>query len=364
MPLVRAVPRRRSGIGAASARHGYNLPPRPALPGRPKRPRRAPDGGPRSASPAPPPRLDPELSSCPRNCCPTTPRPSWHSPTARCSRAASIGAAGETTGEVVFNTALTGYQEILDRPELLPADRHADVSAHRQLRRQRRGRRGGDRCFAAGLVVKDVPVRASNFRSAASLPRLPARARARSAIAGIDTPPADARPAQRRRAERLHRRAGAARALTPRARSTTRDRQGARGAEHGRARPGQGRERARALRVDARPTWALGRGYGTLRPRRAATSSPTTSASSSTSCACSPSAAAGSRWCRRRRRRPRCWRCKPDGVFLANGPGDPEPCDYAIAATRELIDARRADLRHLPRPPDHGARLRARRPSR
>ena len=33
-----------------------------------------------------------------------------------------------------------------------------------------------------------------------------------------------------------------------------------------------------------------------------------------------------------------CWRCSPDGIFLSNGPGDPEPCDYAIAAIREFLD--------------------------
>ena len=48
---------------------------------------------------------------------------------------------------------------------------------------------------------------------------------------------------------------------------------------------------------------------------------------------------------------------KPDGVFLSNGPGDPEPCDYAIEATRELIERGMPDLRHLPGPPDHGAGL-------
>ena len=42
---------------------------------------------------------------------------------------------------------------------------------------------------------------------------------------------------------------------------------------------------------------------------------------------------------------------KPDGVFLSNGPGDPEPCDYAIAAIREFVDREDPDLRHLPRPP-------------
>ncbi len=49
---------------------------------------------------------------------------------------------------------------------------------------------------------------------------------------------------------------------------------------------------------------------------------------------------------------------QPDGIFLSNGPGDPEPCDYAIEATRTLIDQRHAHLWHLPGPPDHGAGIR------
>ena len=75
--------------------------------------------------------------------------------------------------------------------------------------------------------------------------------------------------------------------------------------------------------------WTLGSGYGGNR-RRASTSSPTTTASSTTSCAC---------W---RARLPvtvvpaqtpaaEVLKHQPDGVFLSNGPGDPEPCDYAIA---------------------------------
>ena len=42
---------------------------------------------------------------------------------------------------------------------------------------------------------------------------------------------------------------------------------------------------------------------------------------------------------------------KPDGMFLSNGPGDPAPCDYAIAAIRDVHRPQDADLRHLPRPP-------------
>ena len=46
---------------------------------------------------------------------------------------------------------------------------------------------------------------------------------------------------------------------------------------------------------------------------------------------------------------------KPDGVFLSNGPGDPEPCDYAIDAIRKLLDKGIPTVRHLPRPPVAGA---------
>ena len=53
-------------------------------------------------------------------------------------RGVSIGAAGTATGEVVFNTAMTGYQEILTDPSYSPADRHPDVPAHRQYRHQPR----------------------------------------------------------------------------------------------------------------------------------------------------------------------------------------------------------------------------------
>lgn len=42
-------------------------------------------------------------------------------------------------------------------------------------------------------------------------------------------------------------------------------------------------------------------------------------------------------WCLRRLRLTRCWRSAPDGVFLSNGPGDPEPCDYAVAAIKTFI---------------------------
>src|SRR4030095_12877935 len=97
----------------------------------------------------------------------------------------SIGASGETTGEVVFNTALTGYQEILTDPSYcrqIVTRTYPHIGSY--------GTNGEDvesaRVFAAGLVVKDVPARASNFRSAATLSAC-LRREITVGIAGIDT---------------------------------------------------------------------------------------------------------------------------------------------------------------------------------
>src|SRR4030095_14690654 len=97
----------------------------------------------------------------------------------------SIGATGETTGEVVFNTALTGYQEILTDPSYcrqIVTLTYPHIGSY--------GTNAEDvesaRVFAAGLVVKEVPARKSNFRSGASLGEYLRRENT-VAIAGIDT---------------------------------------------------------------------------------------------------------------------------------------------------------------------------------
>ncbi|MGZ8260528.1 MAG: carbamoyl-phosphate synthase domain-containing protein, partial [Caldimonas sp.] len=80
----------------------------------------------------------------------------------------SIGATGETTGEVVFNTALTGYQEILTDPSYcrqIVTLTYPHIGSYGTSAEDVESRR----VFAAGLVVKDAPARASNFRSSASL---------------------------------------------------------------------------------------------------------------------------------------------------------------------------------------------------
>ena len=97
----------------------------------------------------------------------------------------SIGAAGTTVGEVVFNTALTGYQEILTDPSYCrqivtltyPHIGNTGVNAEDIE---------ATRVHAAGLVVKDLPLRSSNFRQSATLPQYLQRENV-VAIAGIDT---------------------------------------------------------------------------------------------------------------------------------------------------------------------------------
>ena len=149
-------------------------------------------------------------------------------------------------------------------------------------------------------------------------------------IPGIDTRALDAPPARPRRAGGRH----LVRGVGRRARS---------------------RERARALPASSGATssrevtsdqpyawtraacWDPARGYVPPRRRRASASSPTTPASSTTSCASSPSIGCEVHG-RARRPRPRrtCSSAKPDGVFLSNGPGDPEGVPYLIEAVREL----------------------------
>jgi len=248
-------------------------------------------------------------------------------------RGRSIGATGTTTGEVVFNTALTGYQEILTDPSYcrqIVTLTYPHIGSY--------GTSAEDvesaRVFAAGLVVKDVPARESNFRSAASLGEYLRRENT-VGIAGIDT----------RRLTRLLRTAGAQNgcivALAQGEAVTQAIVDGA--IAQARATPSMsGLDLAKVVSVREpyewkETTWSLGRGHGTVQQARwhvvaydfgvkfnilrmlAARGCRITVVPAQTSAA-------------------DVLALHPDGVFLANGPGDPEPCDYAIAATREFID--------------------------
>ena len=245
----------------------------------------------------------------------------------------SIGATGTTTGEVVFNTAMTGYQEILTDPSYcrqIVTLTYPHIGSY--------GTNAQDvesaRVFAAGLVVKDVPARASNFRSTDSLGDY-LRRESTVGIAGIDT----------RRLTRLLRSGGAqngcivALAAGEAVMQATID-----GAlAQARATPSMaGLDLAQVVSVRepyewSETTWALGRGYGALKSPRHRIVAYDYGVKfnilrmlAERGCAITvvPAQTSAAEVLAR----------KPDGVFLANGPGDPEPCEYAIAATREFIE--------------------------
>ena len=209
----------------------------------------------------------------------------------------SIGSAGQTTGEVVFNTAMTGYQEILTDPSY---SRQIVTLTYPHIGSY--GVNGedveSDRVHAAGLVIKDLPIRASNFRQSQSLSEY-LRAEGTVAIADIDT----------RRLTRLLRRTGAQSgcvlALQPGEALSESHFDAAMSAALG-APSMAGLDLARVVsRTESQEwnetEWTLGQGFGSLR-EPGSTSSPTTSASSETSCGCWPVGAAGSRSCRPRPR--------------------------------------------------------------
>ncbi len=245
-------------------------------------------------------------------------------------RGMSFGAAGRAIGEVVFNTAMTGYQEILTDPSYArqivtltyphignTGTNDEDVEA-RQV-------------YAAGLVIRDLPRMASNFRSQRSLSDY-LKAEGCVAIAGIDT----------RKLTRLLRTKGAQNGAIVAGGSGDAD-DVEEALALARSFPGlAGLDLAKVVSVRAPYDWAgsvwklgherteapAGRfhvvafDYGTkqniLRMLTERGCRVTVLAAESTA----EDALA----------------LKPDGIFLANGPGDPEPCDYAIRATRTLIE--------------------------
>ena len=249
-------------------------------------------------------------------------------------RGISIGADGHTVGEVVFNTSMSGYQEILTDPSYCqqivtltyPHIGNYGVSAEDVEARK---------VFAAGLIIKDLPLRASNFRSDMPLDAYLKR-EGTVAIAQIDT-------RQLTRHLRTH---GAQNGciftlplgepITP---SHVTD-----AVARAKAAPSMaGLDLARVVsqREPSRWTqteWSLEGGYGDLADPTFhvvaydfGVKSNILRMLASRRCqvtvvpAQTPAADVLA--------------LKPDGIFLSNGPGDPEPCTYAIAATRELIES-------------------------
>lgn len=243
-------------------------------------------------------------------------------------RGHSVGAEGMTVGEVVFNTAMTGYQEILTDPSY---SRQIVTLTYPHI-----GNSGINtedieavRIHAAGLVVRDVPRLHSNFRANQSLPEY-LKSQNVVAIADIDT----------RRLTRVLREKGAQSGCIMAGNLDE-----AAALEATRGFPGlAGMDLAKVASVStpyewSETEWRLGRGYGKQDAprfhvvafdygvkrnilRMLAERGCRLTVLPATATAADVLA------------------LKPDGVFLSNGPGDPEPCDYAIRAIAELVAAK------------------------
>ncbi|MGP1629158.1 MAG: glutamine-hydrolyzing carbamoyl-phosphate synthase small subunit [Giesbergeria sp.] len=246
----------------------------------------------------------------------------------------SIGAPGSTVGEVVFNTSMTGYQEILTDPSYCQQIVTLTVSHVGNY-----GVNAEDveaaKIHAAGLIIKDLPLLVSNFRSSESLSDYLKRANT-VGIANIDT------RALTRRLRNTGAQNGAIVALAPDQEVT----QSLIDNAVAQARAAGSMTGLDLAKVVSTPTryewnqteWQLGTGYSELQAPQfhvvaydfgvkynilrmlAERGCRVTVVPAQTTAG--EALALG-----------------PDGVFLSNGPGDPQPCDYAIEATRTLIDS-------------------------
>lgn len=241
----------------------------------------------------------------------------------------SIGAAGTTSGEVVFNTAMTGYQEILSDPSY---SRQIVTLTYPHIGNTGINSEDGEspRIHAAGLVIKDLPLLQSNFRATQSLPDW-LREQEIVAIAGIDT----------RKLTRILREKGAQNGAIVTGDDAVKAAEIA--LERARAFPGlNGMDLARTVTTreafEWRATeWALGRGFGHQHAPRFHVVAYDFGVKANilrmlAERGCKVTvlpAEAGAQ---------AALALQPDGIFLSNGPGDPGPCTYAIDAARELMD--------------------------
>ena len=246
----------------------------------------------------------------------------------------SIGATGTTVGEVVFNTSLTGYQEILTDPSYCQqivtltyphignyGVNSEDVEANK--------------IHAAGLIIKNLPLLASNFRLEETLPQYLVREKT-VAIANIDT----------RKLTRLLRDKGAQNGAIvglAEGEEATPERINQAMAAAKAAPNMKGLDLAQVVSTDKnyswdQAEWVLGQGYSKQTAPRfnvvaydfgvkfnilrmlAERGCKLTVVPAKTTAA-------------------EVLAMNPDGVFLSNGPGDPEPCDYAIAAVKDIVES-------------------------
>jgi carbamoyl-phosphate synthase small subunit len=246
-------------------------------------------------------------------------------------RGKSIGAAGSSVGEVVFNTAMSGYQEILTDPSYtrqIVTLTYPHIGNYGITREDCEA----DRIYAAGLVIRDLPLLASNFRSEMALDAY-LKSENVVGIADIDT----------RKLTRILREQGAQAGCLVAATKPGDSIDVDAALAQAKSFPGlAGMDLAKV--VSATKTyawtegeWRLGKGH------------PASSASRFHVVAYDFGVKRNilrmlvSRGCRltvvpAQTPAADVLALKPDGVFLSNGPGDPEPCDYAISAIREFLD--------------------------
>src|SRR3989338_8468901 len=241
-------------------------------------------------------------------------------------RGIAIGACGSSIGEVVFNTSMTGYQEILTDPSYCkqivtltyPHIGNVGVNSEDVESRQ---------VFASGLVIRDLSLTVSNFRSTQSLPDY-LKTNNVVAIAGIDT----------RKLTRILREKGAQNGCI----ATGTDEAAALAAARGFAGLA-GMDLAKEVSC-AEPyswtqrEWELGVGYPEVAHSRFHVVAYDFGVKHNIL------RKLAERGCRitvvpAKTSAKEALALEPDGVFLSNGPGDPEPCDYAIDATRAFIKA-------------------------
>ena len=248
----------------------------------------------------------------------------------------SIGAQGTTVGEVVFNTSLTGYQEILTDPSYCQqivtltyphignyGVNPEDVEA--------------DKIHAAGLIIKNLPLLASNFRSTQTLSEYLTEGKT-VAIANIDT----------RKLTRLLRDHGAQNGAIvglAAGEEVTQAKIDEAIAAAKAAPSMKGLDLAKVVTTDksypwTETEWKLGEGYGKLEAPRFKVVAYDFGVKKNilrmlAERGCDVTVVPAQTPAKD------VLALNPDGVFLSNGPGDPEPCDYAIAAVQEIMAARK-----------------------
>lgn len=247
-------------------------------------------------------------------------------------RGEAIGAEGETVGEVVFNTAMTGYQEILTDPSyrkqiVTLTYPHIGNTGITQEDEE------SGHIHAAGLVIRDLPLITSNWRSEESLEHYLQR-HGIVAIAGIDT----------RKLTRILREKGAQNGAI----IAGDDLDPAKGLELARAFPGlKGMDLAKEVTTQspyewAQGTWSLEEGHPEA-PHPIEEKLPYHVVAYDYGIKRNILRMLVDRACRvtvvpAQMAAEDVLALQPDGVFLSNGPGDPEPCDYAIEAIGRIVD--------------------------